>query len=96
MKGIAMRWIALTVLLSPTTLYAQEAIDPSLSRATPNTEAIISTLRAVQADRPSTLASGVKKQDALVSKNEGYNLGRAASGRVGIRVGNDMSFPIGK
>lgn len=91
-----MRWIILVALMAPSAVQAQNAINPSLSRASANTDAIVTTVRAVEADRPATLASGVKKKDGLISKNESYNLSRAISGRVGIRVGNDMSFQLGK
>lgn len=30
----------------------------------------------------------------IVSKNEAYNVARASEGRVGVRLGNDMSFRV--
>lgn len=36
------------------------------------------------------------RNNRILSENEGYNLGRAAEGRVGLRVGNDMSFRVEK
>ncbi len=36
------------------------------------------------------------RNNRILSENESYNLGRAAEGRVGLRLGNDMSFRIEK
>ena len=35
-----------------------------------------------------------KDEARILSKNEAYNLGRAADGRLGVRLGNDMSFRV--
>lgn len=41
------------------------------------------------------LAAGRKSEGArILSKNEAYNQARAAEGRVGVRLGNDMSFRV--
>lgn len=68
--------------------------DPQVSRILPNTATISSTLEATTPNRSTTLAGGVRKGDAQVSRNEAYNLSRAASGRLGVRLGNDMSFRV--
>jgi hypothetical protein len=36
------------------------------------------------------------REGRILSRNEEYNLGRAAEGRVGARVGSDMSFRVAK
>ncbi len=35
-----------------------------------------------------------KDKARILSKNEAYNLGRAADGRLGVRLGNDLSFRV--
>ncbi|MBD8621105.1 hypothetical protein IFT67_19525 [Sphingomonas sp. CFBP 13728] len=34
-------------------------------------------------------------RSAPMSKNEAYNRARAAKGRMGVRLGNDMSYRVG-
>ena len=46
-------------------------------------------------DAPVTLAAK-GRNNRILSANESYNLGRAAEGSVGLRVGNDMSFRVEK
>jgi hypothetical protein len=91
-----MRWaVAPLILLTPAAASAQTtSTDPGQSRVEVNSEAVERTLESTSRERSSTLAGGTRK--AQMSKNEAYNLGRAASGRLGVRVGNDMSFPVGK
>lgn len=44
-------------------------------------------------DRAKPLASS-NQTGLILSKNETYNLGRAAEGRLGVRLGNDMSYRV--
>lgn len=92
-----MRWMILPALMLPSAALAQtQSTDPAVSRQQVNSDAVETALETTATQRPTTLAGGTRRGDAQISKNEAYNLGRAASGRVGIRLGNDMSFPIGK
>lgn len=92
------RWMTLILpLLLPATAFAQtESTDPATARVQPNTEALETTLRTTVRERTTTLAGGTRRGEARISENEAYNLDRAASGRLGVRLGNDMSFRIGK
>lgn len=45
-------------------------------------------------DRAAPLSAGRKQTKRILSRNEIYNLQRAAEGRVSKRLGNDMSFPV--
>lgn len=44
-------------------------------------------------DDPTPLATG-KEGKRIPSKNESYNQERASEGRVGVRLGNDVSYRI--
>jgi hypothetical protein len=46
---------------------------------------------AAPEDNTPPLAAG---KERILSKNEAYNQARAADGRVGVRLGNDMSYRI--
>jgi hypothetical protein len=93
-----MRAIILAIcLLIPTTASAQvTSTDPRVARIEPNADTITATQKATSQVSTTTLAGGTRRRDALMSKNEAYNISRAAEGRVGVRLGNDMSFRIGK
>jgi hypothetical protein len=43
-------------------------------------------------DQSAPLAA--KRDERIPSKNEAYNLARAGEGRLGVRLGNDMSFRV--
>jgi len=44
-------------------------------------------------DRVTPLAAS-RQSGRILSKNEAYNLGRLAEGRLGARLGNDMSYRV--
>ncbi len=92
-----MRWMIFICLAwLPAVGVQAQATDPTLARVMPNVDALETTLKTLEANRPTTLANGTKKTSGPISKNEAYNISRAASGRVGVRLGNDLSFPVGK
>jgi len=47
-------------------------------------------------DDAPTAPAAKGRNNRILSENESYNLGRAAEGRVGLRVGSDMSFRVEK
>lgn len=47
-------------------------------------------------DDAPTAPAAKGRNNRILSENESYNLGRAAEGRVGVRVGSDMSFRVEK
>jgi hypothetical protein len=51
-------------------------------------------LRSLDATPTAPAAKG--RNNRVLSENEAYNLGRAAEGRVGLRLGSDMSFRVEK
>jgi hypothetical protein len=87
-----MRLFVMTLLLFSTIASAQtvdseqQAPSPAASTTPP------SPLEATPDNRTTPLASS--RENRIVSKNEAYNLGRANEGRVGIRLGNDMSYRV--
>lgn len=90
-------FVPVFLLLIPAEAVAQTTTtDPSVARILPNSSIIQATQTATQSSRTTTLASGSRKKDAPVSRNEAYNVSRAAEGRVGVRVGNDVSFSVSR
>jgi hypothetical protein len=92
-----MRLFAIPLLMAAAPAIGQtESVDPATSRAQVNSEALAVVQGTTATQRATTLAGGTRRGDARISQNEAYNLSRASSGRLGVRLGNDMSFPIGK
>lgn len=58
-------------------------------------DAVGSAISALD-DAPITAAAGRSRKNRILSQNELYNLGRASEGRVGLRVGSDMSYRVEK
>ncbi|RZT44899.1 hypothetical protein EV283_3804 [Sphingomonas sp. BK036] len=95
--------VALTVsagLSFPTEAMAQTAT-PAPQAAREN-GAVASSLGTAEVaamrllDDAPTAPAAKGRNNRILSENEGYNLGRAAEGRVGVRVGSDMSFRVEK
>lgn len=68
---------------------------PQAARQTTDAAAAAATDTTGPNDHAVPLAAGRRGEQRVVSKNEAYNLGRAAEGRVGVRLGDDMSFRVG-
>ena len=90
-----MRICVMVLLLIPAGAGAQTgqsaASAPAL--AAPTTSAPLTLDEISPGDRARPLA-GSKNDNRILSKNETYNLGRIAEGRVGVRLGNDLSYRI--
>lgn len=84
----------LIAIMLPSAALAQvQAIDPQAARqATDAAATTAEDIDAVQEDRTAPLAAGLDSR--VLSKNEAYNIQRAAEGRVGVRLGDDMSFRV--
>jgi hypothetical protein len=99
-----MRALAILLLL-PAPLLAQErpadtspavelgSVNPQAARTGADAAAVTLDEDVAAADRAVPLASRGTGTRA-VSRNEAYNRQRAAEGRVGVRLGDDMSFPV--
>jgi len=85
----------MALLLVPTVADAQarQAAAPPPALAAPTTTVPLTPDEISPGDRARPLA-GSKNDNPILSKNEAYNLGRAAEGRVGVRLGNDVSYRI--
>lgn len=85
-----MRICVMALLLIPVAADAQtrQTAAPAPALAIPTTLGEISP-----DDRARPLAES-KNDSRILSKNEAYNLGRATEGRVGTRLGNDLSYRI--
>lgn len=68
----------------------QEAASPIARAAAPATP--VPTDEIVDADAAPLATS--RRSQRILSKNEIYNLGRAAENRLGVRLGNDMSYRV--
>lgn len=79
---------AQTATPEPAAARESGTISPSLGTASDV------AMRALD-DTPTAPAAG-GRSNRILSQNELYNLGRAAEGRVGLRVGTDMSFRVEK
>ncbi|MES3154820.1 hypothetical protein [Sphingomonas faeni] len=72
-----------------------EAVNPQAARKAEDAASMTPQTEAVSPDdRAAPPAASLNGQDRILSKNEAYNRARAAEGRVGVRLGNDMSFRI--
>jgi hypothetical protein len=91
-EEIVMRLPILVLLALPTASWAQsqEAQPPVIG---PVESAPQLPTEIVPDDHAKPLASS-SQTGRIVSKNEAYNLGRAAEGRLGVRLGNDMSYRV--
>jgi hypothetical protein len=66
-------------------------VDPQAARVQSDAAAVTLDEDVAASDRAAPLASRVRGA-RIVSRNEAYNQQRAAEGRVGVRLGDDMSF----
>jgi hypothetical protein len=85
---------ALSLVLVPTMAGAQAqtgAAPASPLKPRAQTTAPLEAAEAAPEDNTPPLAAG---KERILSKNEAYNQARAADGRVGVRLGNDMSYRI--
>lgn len=88
-----MRLGLLVLFVFPSAATAQSQSQPQgQSTPTPLQRPMETTLPSPLDTAPVPLAG--KDGNRILSKNEAYNLGRAFEGRVGVRLGNDMSFRI--
>lgn len=90
---------ALVTVLGVTSSYAQAqtVATAAASRQAQNAGALMPDEVLGSPDgQAETLTAGRNGRNRLPSKNEAYNIARAAEGRVGIRLGNDLSFRISK
>lgn len=85
-----MRFLAIAILLIPVGARAQT---PQEAPATASEVSPPSANEVVPDDRAKPLASS-NQTGRILSKNEAYNSGRAADGRVGVRLGNDVSYRV--
>lgn len=90
------RLLILTLVLMPKMAAAQTQTGTAPASTLAPRPAALTPLEAVETaprdvDAP-PLAAG--RNTRVVSKNEAYNKGRAADGRLGVRLGNDMSYRI--
>lgn len=89
-----MRLPALVLLALPTTALARPQEMPMPAPAPQPAETMApAPSDVVLDDRAKPLASS-EQTGRILSKNEAYNLGRAADGRLGVRLGNDMSYRV--
>lgn len=91
-----MRSWYLVLILTPSVAAAQSQSQPQSQTAQlPLRRPIDTALPSPLEITDDTVVPLAGKDEArILSKNEAYNLGRAADGRLGIRLGNDMSFRI--
>lgn len=82
-------YLVLLVIPSVASAQAQPAQAP-LKRPT---ETVPPSPLEITGDATAVPLAG-KGDTRILSKNEAYNIGRAAEGRVGVRLGNDVSFRI--
>jgi hypothetical protein len=87
-----MRFFA-TALLFMIAASGAQAQDTQASAPRPVVTTPPPATEVVPDDRARPLASS-NQTGRIVSKNEAYNLGRAAEGRLGVRLGNDMSYRV--
>jgi hypothetical protein len=87
-----MRFLAIAILLIPVGARAQA---PQEAPASASASAVSPPPadEVVPNDRAKPLASS-NQTGRVLSKNEAYNSGRAADGRVGVRLGNDVSYRV--
>lgn len=88
-------WFALSgCMVSGISLSASAQTGPGSSQAAREATdaAAVPILETVEAGRR-PLAAG-RNVNRIPSRNEAYNQARAAEGRLGVRLGNDMSFRV--
>jgi hypothetical protein len=85
--------LLLVAMLVPALASAQrQPIDPQAARQAAEAGAALEASGETE-DRVVPLAASRQSQ-RISSRNEAYNRARAAEGRLGARLGNDMSFRI--
>lgn len=85
--------LVLAALLVPALASAQrQPVDPQAARQAAEAGAVMDAPGGTE-DRVIPLAAGRQSQ-RISSRNEAYNRARAAEGRLGMRLGNDMSFRV--
>lgn len=83
----------LAAMVLPAMAGAQrQPIDPQAARQAAEAGAAVAMPETVE-DRAAPLAAG-RQAKRIYSQNEVYNRVRAAEGRLGVRLGNDMSFRV--
>jgi len=85
-----MRFLAVAMFLMPVGAWAQP---PQEAPASASEVSPPPVNEVVPDDRTKPLASS-DQTGRILSKNEAYNFGRAAEGRVGVRLGNDVSYRV--
>ena len=98
--GLIVALTAFIAAILPTAAMAQTKT-PVPAAARQNGEVVASASSALDVamrslDEAPAAPAAKGRNNRVLSQNEGYNLGRAAEGRVGLRVGNDMSFRVEK
>lgn len=86
-----MRFFVAALLVMTAAPVVQAQNTPPRPRPTETTPPPVTEV--IPDDRAKPLASS-DQTGRIVSKNEAYNLGRAAEGRLGVRLGNDMSYRV--
>ena len=88
-----MRTIALLLLATPALVDAQTPLPARSLTAPPLTTALPIYADSAIAGPAKAKPRRTTRSD-IASKNETYNAGRAAEGRVGVRLGDDESYRI--
>ena len=84
--------LLMLLLTSTATAAAAQSQSAQTSVSMPAETAPLSPLEAAPNEVAAPLAG--KGESRIISKNEAYNLARAAERRLGVRLGNDMSFRV--
>lgn len=94
-KIVRMVRILLALLALPGAAVAQTTVSaPEQTRQVATAPGVTLDEAALDDGRSAPPATSTTRS-APMSKNEAYNRVRAAAGRVGVRLGNDMSFRVG-
>lgn len=90
-----MRICILALLLIPTEAGAQTQSSAAPASSLAPRPSTLTPLEPVDTS-PKSNAPPLAAADGsrIISKNEAYNLGRATEGRLGVRLGNDMSYRV--
>ena len=89
-----MRLLALVLLATPAAAWSQSQAVPATATAPAQIRAPLPSDVTAE-DRAIPLAAA-PQDERILSENESYNLQRVTQGRLGVRLGNNMSYRLNR